>query len=157
MEAELAAALRSLIETQQHAALATLHEGEPAVSMVPYALLPQGQGFLVHVSRLAAHTEDMLTHPAVALLVTAPSGSSATPQELARASISGRALRLARDSADYAQARERYLQRFPDSEPMFGFSDFSLFAIGVKSLRFVGGFARAKTVSAEGYQQLMSG
>ena len=32
---------------------------------------------------------------------------------------------------------------------MFGFSDFSLFAIVPESIRFVGGFAQATTISPE--------
>lgn len=157
MDAELAAALRKLIQNQQHAALASLHAQEPAISMVPYALLPAGQGFIVHVSSLAAHTADMLANPAVALLVMAPPGSAGMPQALSRVSISGRARQLGRDTPDYTQARARYLARFADSEPMFGFADFSLFVIEPRSLRFVGGFARAKTVSAAAYAQLMQG
>ena len=131
MEPAQALALRSLIESQRVAALATLHNGEPAVSMVPYALLPHGQGFVIHVSRLAAHTADMLSHPAVGLLVTAPLAASESPQALARASLQGEARQLGRDSPAHPQARALYQSRFPESQEMFSFSDFSLFAIAV--------------------------
>jgi hypothetical protein len=47
--------LRELLHTQQVAALGTLHEGQPYVSMVPFALLPGGSGFVIHVSQLATH------------------------------------------------------------------------------------------------------
>jgi putative heme iron utilization protein len=140
-----AAALRALIESQQVAALATLHRGKPAVSMVPYALLPSGEGFVVHVSRLATHTADMLAGPDVALLITA-NPASAPPRELPRLSIQGRATQLAGDSGAYSVARERYLARFPDSAELFGFADFSLFTITAQSARFVGGFANATTI-----------
>lgn len=157
MEPELAAALRSLIESQEIAALATLHRGEPAVSMVPYALLPLGQGLLIHVSRLATHTADMLANPAVAMLVVSPPGSAASPQELPRASVQGRARQLITGSREYGNARARYLERFAHSEEMFGFSDFSLFAIAATSIRFVGGFAKATTILAAEYAVVMSG
>ncbi|HSV78059.1 MAG TPA: pyridoxamine 5'-phosphate oxidase family protein [Ramlibacter sp.] len=150
-------ALRALLESQPVAALATLHQGEPAVSMVPYALLPQGQGFVIHVSRLATHTADMLAHTAVALLVTAPPGSSDSPQELARASIRGPAAQIASDSARYLEARNCYLAKFPQTEELFTFADFSLFLIQARSVRFVGGFAQASTVSAEEFVRLMGG
>lgn len=71
MDADAARDLRTLLETQQVVALATLHRVEPAVSTVPYALLPADRGFVVHVSRLATHTADMLAAPVVSLLVTA--------------------------------------------------------------------------------------
>jgi putative heme iron utilization protein len=155
MEPAQALALRSLLETQQVAALATLHKGEPAVSMVPYALLRQGQGFVIHVSRLAAHTADMLSNPAVGLLVTAPPAASTSPQELPRASVQGKAQQWVHDSPAYAQARALYLSRFPQSEETFSFADFSLFVIAVHSVRFVGGFARASSVSAEQFASIM--
>src|ERR1041384_714105 len=138
MEPTQALALRSLLESQQVAALATLHNGEPAISMVPYALLPQGQGFVIHVSRLATHTADMLANPAVGLLVTAPMSASTSPQALPRASMRGKARQVASDSPAYSQARGLSLSRFPQSEEMFTFSDFSLFVIAVRSVRFVG-------------------
>ena len=148
MEPTQTLALRSLLESEQVAALATLHTGEPAVSMVPYALLPRGKGFVIHVSRLATHTADMLSNPAVALLVTASPDASTSPQAISRASIQGKAQQRAHDSPAYSQARALYLSRFPQSEEMFSFSDFSLFVIAVHSVRFVGGFAQASSVTA---------
>ena len=52
MDSSRALALRSLLHGQQVAALATLHKGEPAVSMVPYALLPNGQGFVINAEKI---------------------------------------------------------------------------------------------------------
>jgi len=155
MEPLQSAALQSLLATQPVAALATLHQGEPAVSMVPYALLPQGRGVVIHVSRLATHTADMLAHAAVALLVTGTPESAATPLALPRASLQGQAARCAPESADHGEARALYLARFPDSEPMFGFGDFSLFIVTLRTVRFVGGFGRAHTLNAEQFAALM--
>lgn len=157
MKPDLAASLRSLLMEQQTAALATLHKGEPALSMVPYALLPEGAGFVIHVSRLAVHTADMLAHPAVSLLVVAPAGSAASPQELARASVQGRARPLPPDSAEYASAQAHYVARFPSSEQTFSFSDFKLFIIEPRAVRFVGGFARATSILAREFTSVMRG
>ncbi|OGA13719.1 MAG: hypothetical protein A3G25_05460 [Betaproteobacteria bacterium RIFCSPLOWO2_12_FULL_63_13] len=71
MNPEHARILRELLRTQEVAALGTLHEGRPYVSMVPFAMLPRGKGFVIHVSRLASHTGDMLLSPGVSLLVVA--------------------------------------------------------------------------------------
>lgn len=151
------AALQSLLAAQPVAALATLHKGEPAVSMVPYALLSQGRGVVIHVSGLAAHTADMLAHAAVALLVTGTPESAATPLALPRASLQGWAAPCPPDSTDYAEARALYLARFPDSEAMFGFADFSLFIVRLRMVRFVGGFGRAHSLTAEQFAALMGG
>ena len=155
MKTDLAASLRSLLLAQQTAALATLHKGEPALSMVPYALLPEGKGFVIHVSGLALHTADMLAHPAVSLLVVAAVDSAGSPQELARASVRGRARPMPPGSAAYANAKACYLTRFPSSEHTFAFSDFKRFVIEPRSLRFVGGFGRATSILARAFPSVM--
>jgi len=156
MQSDQAALLRSLIESQPIAALATLHRGKPAVSMVPYALLPHGDGVVVHVSRLATHTADMLANPDVALLIVASPDSARSPRELPRVSLQGEARPLAPESPHYAPARERYLARFADGAELFGFSDFSLFAIALQSARFVGGFANATSIVGAELRALLS-
>jgi putative heme iron utilization protein len=139
--------LRALIAAQPLAALATLHDGAPAVSMVPYALLPDATRWVIHVSDLASHTRDMLATPEVALLVIAPPRPGISPQETPRVSISGRAEPCPREAADYAAARGAYLARFPDSEPMFGFADFRVMVIRPTGARWVAGFARAASLA----------
>lgn len=111
----------------------------------------------MHVSRLATHTADMSANPAVALLVAAPPGSAASPQELPRASVQGRAAPCAPDSPEYQEARTAYLSRFPQSEELFSFADFSLYIVTVRSVRYVGGFANATTILAAEFSSAMSG
>ena len=154
MDASQAQALRALLQTQHVAALGTLHKGEPFVSMVPYALLADG-GLVVHVSRLATHTRDMEEHAGVGVLVMAERAADVPAQALARATLQGEALPLAPDAPAYAEGRAAYLARFPNSEPMFGFADFSLFRIVPRSARFVGGFAQAGSLTGAQYAQLM--
>lgn len=140
--------LRALVESQHCAALATLHDGEPLVSMVPFAIQPEGAGIIVHVSTLAAHTRDMLASARVSLLVMDAPRAAVTPQARARLTIQGTARQLSASGDEHPAAKATYLARFPDSEYLFGFADFSLFAITPTSARWVGGFAQAKTLSA---------
>jgi putative heme iron utilization protein len=147
MDSSESQALKSLLEQTAVAALATLHKAEPAVSMVPYALVPGTARFIIHVSRLATHTQDMLAHPAVSLLVTAAPASS-SPLALPRASVTGQARLCSPDEADYATARAAYLAKLPDAEELFSFSDFSLFIIEPRTLRYVAGFGRAMSLQA---------
>lgn len=149
MNPAYAQALRELLRTQQVAALGTLHQGQPYVSMVPFALLPGGSGFVIHVSQLAAHTNDMLLSPHVSLLVVAPPTPDVPAQALARITVQGRAVQVADTTAGHAEAKAAYLSRFPQSADLFSFTDFSLFAIWPDSIRFVGGFAQATTISPE--------
>jgi heme iron utilization protein len=146
MTAEQAAALRAILTTQTVAALGTLHEGAPQVSMVPFALLPDGTA-VIHVSTLAAHTRDMLAAPAVSLLVMAPLTADVLPQALPRVTLQALAAACDEDDPRYAAARAAYLARFPDSEPMFSFGDFGLFLLAPQSLRLVAGFAQARTLA----------
>lgn len=149
MDASESAALMSLLRTQPVASLATLHKGAPAVSMVPFALLPDGTGFVIHVSQLATHTQDMLHNPAVALLVTAPLAVGDSPLALPRASVQGQARQCPPESPGYEKARQAYLTKLPDAESLFSFGDFSLFIIEPESLRWVAGFGRAMSVVGE--------
>lgn len=149
MDPAQAKALKTLLETQEVAALGTLHQDEPFVSMVPFALLPRGRGFVVHVSQLAAHTKDMISNPAVSLLIVSPPSPEVPAQALARATIQGQARQCADADPDHPHARRAYLSRFPQSAEMFTFSDFSLFVIVPRSARFIGGFAQARSLTAE--------
>lgn len=155
MDGDRDQALRALLLAQEVAALGTLHQDEPFVSMVPYALLPGGV-LVVHVSRLATHTRDMERHPGVSVLVLAPRAPGVTAQALARATLQGEASPCPPEDTGYAEARAAYLARFPDSEPLFGFADFSLFRIVPRSVRFVAGFAQAWSLTGERYAALMS-
>jgi hypothetical protein len=147
MNPAYAQTLRELLRTQEVAALGTLHKGQPYVSMVPFALLPGGSGFVIHVSQLAAHTKDMLSSPHVSLLVVAPPTPDVPAQALARVTVQGRAVQYADATKAHAEAKAAYLSRFPQSTELFSFADFSLFAIWPDSIRFVGGFAQATTIS----------
>jgi len=140
-------ALRELLSTRRVAALGTLHGGSPYVSMVPFAITRDGKAFLIHVSELSAHTEDMLTDPRVSLLVTGEEKPGVVAQELPRVTILGKAAPLEDPSRDYDAGKARYLERFPDAEPIFGLGGFSLFTIRPEHVRWIGGFAGAQTLT----------
>lgn len=150
-----AAALRELLQGQQIAALGTLHAGRPFVSMVPFALLPGSAEFVIHVSQLAAHTQDMLANPEVSLLVVAPPRPEVPAQATARVTLQGRATPCTQANPLHAQAQAAYLARFPHSAQMFGFADFSLFIVPPTSVRYVGGFAQAMSLGAEEFAAVL--
>ena len=138
------------------AALGTLHEGVPFVSMVPYAVASDGS-LVLHVSRLAAHTQDMLDHPDVSLLITESEGSGKMPQALARVTVQGRAKMLERDSQKHIDARDVYLLRFPDAAPLFEFSDFNIVIIKPISARVIAGFGQAVTMTGDDFSTTVGG
>lgn len=135
--------LSKLLAGSHVASLATLHDGAPAVSLTPWAPSADGAALLVHVSRLAQHTGDMLADPRVAMMIAEPETSGTLPQALQRVMVHAAAREIDRDAAEYDAAKEAYLARHPRSAMTFGLGDFSIFAIEPRSIRFVAGFGRA--------------
>jgi hypothetical protein len=117
--------------------------------MVPFAVFGGGRGFVIHVSGLASHTRDLEADPRVSLMVTAADDGEAPAQALPRVTVQGRAMVLEEDGPGYGLAREAYLARFPQAEPLFGFADFRLVAIRPLALRLVTGFGQAASLGPE--------
>ena len=149
--ASLADVLRSLLAGRSVGSLATLHDGRPAASMIPFAAtVVAGRLHLVaHVSGLAAHTRDMRAHPEVCLLVTAAESSGVMPQALPRVSLPAVARFIPSDHPEHAAARAAYLAKFPEAADMFQLGDFSIVVFEPTSARVVAGFARAVTLSPD--------
>jgi putative heme iron utilization protein len=157
MTPEQVQSLRRLFQGPRVASLGTLHEREPYVSMVPFALLPDASALVIHVSALSPHTRDMIESPRVSLLVVAPESPDAPPQALARVTIRGRAEQYPVATPGYSSAREAYLSRFPQSANTFELPDFSLFAIRPLSVRFIAGFGQALTLTPSAFTTALSG
>ncbi len=150
MEISEMKALARLIRGRRWAALATYGDGAPMASMVAYAVEGEFSGFLLHLSRLSAHTRNLLGSPQASIAISEPDSARVRdPQTLGRVSIQGEARTIPSDSPEYARARALYEERFPDSSPLFEFEDFLLFRFVPREARYVGGFARAFTVSRE--------
>ena len=145
MKAEELAIVANLIRGQRHGALGTLREGAPFVSMVAYAAEPDFGGLLLHLSRIAPHTRQILADPRAWLLICEPDDGREDVQTLARITLSGAATPIPPEQ--HAQARERYLARLPAAAPLFDFPDFGLFRLVPQEARYVGGFARAYTLT----------
>jgi putative heme iron utilization protein len=138
-----------LLQTCKVGALATSDRGAPVVSMTPYALDAQRWATLVLVSRLAAHTRNMLADPRVGFMVMQCASESASAHALARLSLQGNAVAIAPKDAGYADARACYTARFPDMRGLFELGDFVLFAIEPVAARMVAGFAEAASISPD--------
>src|SRR5512134_3952671 len=87
MEASEREVLARIIRGGRWAALATYGDGVPLASMVAYACESDFAGFLLHLSRLSAHTRNLLASPVTSLVIREPdSGRVRNPQTLARVS-----------------------------------------------------------------------
>jgi len=143
--------LRSLLLDRAVATLATLHEGRPFASMIPFAAHgAAGRLRLVtHVSGLSAHTRDMLAAPEVCLLITAADSPEVMPQALPRVSLPAVAEFVPPEHPDHAVLRAAYLAKFPHAADFFMLGDFSLVALEPTSARLIAGFGRAVTLSPD--------
>lgn len=145
-------ALAALLRSQRVGALGTLdaHDaGQPFVSMVPFALLPAGAGFVIHISALAPHTANLEQSPRAALMVMASEPPSGPVHALARASFDVQAHTPQPQSEAWQAARQAYLARFPEAEPMTQLPDFRFVTLSATRARQVAGFGAARTVPAE--------
>jgi heme iron utilization protein len=146
--------LFSLVRNSRVAALGTLHDGAPFVSMVLTAPDPTHSAWFLHVSRLAGHTQDLLKDGRVSLMLAMPDAGGTDPQQLARLTLTGEATEMSDGSAEENSAKEIYLAKFPHmAEIVDQLGDFSFWVVRPKSARFVGGFARAFTLDADGLRR----
>ena len=149
-EPRLNRALRDLLGTQRIASLGTLNaDGGPFVSMVPFAIEPDAACLVIHVSLLAPHTRNLLTNPDVSVMVMQPEVAGEPVHALPRVSMNATAARLQPESTRWLAARQAYLARFPEAEPMTHLGDFSFFAIYPTAARQVAGFGTARPLEAE--------
>ena len=149
--------LRRLLDERPVASLATLHGGEPAVSMVPFVLRDDSGVLLIHVSALATHTRDMHSHPRVGLMVMAAPDGATPAQALPRVSLQAEVRVLPREGDEYEAAKAAYLARFPDAAVTFELADFSLVVLTPSSARLVAGFGRAHALVGEPLQRWLRG
>lgn len=148
--------LLALIRNQRIAALGTLRNSAPEVSLVPFAASRDCSAFYIHISRLAHHTQNILHDARVSLLLSEADDGSRNPSSLARVSIQGEAVLVEANSSEYENAHSTYLTKVPQSEMMFGLGDFGLYKIVPQTARFVAGFAQTHNLTLRDFQEVGS-
>lgn len=143
---------RTLLATQKMGVLSTnasqggALEGFPAGAVASFAAQADGLPVFA-LSSLSAHMRDLRADGRCSLVVAE---DGAEGMNSARVTLIGTVEEVA-DEEEQAACREAYLARHPDAF-WVDFGDFSWFKMrSVATVRLVGGFARAHTVSAEAY------
>ena len=154
MDSELEEKLAEMLRSSRVAGFGTLRNGAPLVSMVAYLPEEDFSDFYMHVSKLAQHTQDMLADARVGLLISEADDGRTDPQTLARVSILGAAEQVGIENPEYSTIRTRYVARFPQSAPLFGFGDFGIWRIIPTSARFVAGFAQAFNLTPDALKRV---
>jgi putative heme iron utilization protein len=141
------ATAKNLLRSIRAGALATIdrNTGHPFGSLVNVATDSDGSP-LILISRLSSHTANLEADSrASVLLATAGKGD---PLAHPRLTVLGRFAKIARDAADEAHLRRRFLARHPKAELYAGFADFALWRMTVESAHLNAGFARAADLTA---------
>ncbi len=131
--------VQKLIQQEKFGVLSTLsvkHDGWPFGSATPYAISASGDPIIL-VSSLAEHTKNMMNDPRVSLFIQNTT-TDANPQSIARATLLGVVEAVNENESE--DAAQKYLSRFPDAAQNFQLGGFSLLKIGVKQVRYIGGF-----------------
>jgi putative heme iron utilization protein len=149
MDSQSEKLLVHIITTIRIAALGTIRDEAPRVSMVAFVPAQDFSAFYVHISRLAQHTVDMQKNKQVSLLIAEADDGRVDPQSLARLSVRGSAEFMQNGEPGYTPVKTMYIERFPASEPLFNSADFGLWRIKPKGARFVAGFSKAFNLTPE--------
>lgn len=140
--------LRDLLREQRVLALAVVVEGEPVAGLVPFLAAPDLSSLAVHVSALARHTAGLGEGAAWSGVVHVPDTPDADPLRIERVTLFGTSRRV--ENPDVLRAiREAWAQRFPGAEATLGLGDFAFYALEPKGGRLIGGFGRARNLTAD--------
>ncbi|MDX2011906.1 MAG: pyridoxamine 5'-phosphate oxidase family protein [Myxococcaceae bacterium] len=145
-----AEAARAVVAGASQGALATLSEdGTPLSTWV--ALSDDGTGTpLFLFSGLSEHTRNLRARPRASLLVVADSSGAGGPMDRARVTLSGAMTFL--QGAEAQAAKSHFVTRNPDAAQYAALPDFTPARLEVETVRFVGGFARAASLSLDDYR-----
>jgi heme iron utilization protein len=144
--------VRTLLTTRRVLSLAVVVEGAPVIGLLPFAVMPDVSALIVHASRLARHTRGLIDGAPFDALVHDPDDSD--PMQVNRVTLRGMVRAVADDASAHAAARDAYLARFPEAEPIASLGDFAFFRLEIQAGRVVTGFASAANVTRETLDQL---
>ena len=134
--------LNDLLKVERVMSLSLLVEGKPYVSLLPFVLEQDLCSVFIQASDMARHTAGLFNGAPFTLLIHMPDKQGLNPMELPRVSLYGTVLMLVRDSVQYNNAKEVYVEKFKEHGQFFDFTDFNLYQLSIEGGRFVAGFGR---------------
>jgi heme iron utilization protein len=154
MDNESEKLLVHILTSVRIAALGTIWDEAPRVSMVTFVTAQDFSAFYVHVRRLSQHTMDMQKNNQVSLLIAEADDGRTDPLTFARLSIRASAEFMENGVPGYAPVKAKYIERFPASEPLFRTAEYGLWRIKPKGARFVAGLGKAFNLTPEILQKI---
>lgn len=138
---------RTIAAAANAATLATLTaHGDPWASLVTYGLVDGAP--VLCVSQLAEHGRNLARDPRASIAVVEPS-AHADPLAGGRVTLAGVVHQPSGD--EQVAARNAYLAAVPAGKYYIDYSDFALWVLRVQRVRWVGGYGRMDSATAEDY------
>jgi putative heme iron utilization protein len=138
---------RTVAASTHTGTLATLTaDGEPWASFVTYGLLDGAP--VLCVSNLAEHGRNLATDSRASISIVAPQ-RDADPLASGRVTLAGAVEEPAGEQR--AAARDAHLSAVAAAKYYIDYSDFSLWVLRVRRVRWVGGYGRMDSASGEAY------
>jgi putative heme iron utilization protein len=156
MDQERLVAIRTLLTSRKVLGLAAVIDGEPAASLLPYAVAQDFGAVYVQASQLARHTRALTSGARVSLLIHGLDTDDADPLQIERLTVQATVEPLERESEAFSRASEHFVARFPSAAVTLDFDDFGLFALRFHDGRYVAGFAQAFDVEPDDFAAIAS-
>ena len=138
---------RTIAASTNTGTLATLTStGDPWASFVTYGLL--GGAPVLCVSHMAEHGRNLAGDPRASIAVVAPTTDS-DPLANGRITLAGFVEHPSGDELE--AAREAHMAAVPAAKYYIDYSDFALWVLRVQRVRWVGGYGRMDSATAEAY------
>jgi putative heme iron utilization protein len=146
--------IRELLTTRRVLCLAAMIDGEPAASLLPFAVASDLGSVYVQASQLAKHARALVAGAPVSLLVHGLDTEDADPLQVPRLTVQAIVEPLDRGTADFDAASRVFIARLPGAEMTLDLADFTLYRLRFGRGRFVAGFAQAFNVGPEIFREL---
>jgi heme iron utilization protein len=138
---------RTIAASTNAGTLATLTAtGDPWASMVTFGLL-EGAPVLC-VTNMAEHGRNLLGDQRASIVIVAPT-TDPDPLASGRVTLAGVVERPSED--ELAGAREAYLAAVPAAKYYLDYTDFTMWVLRVRRVRWVGGYGRMESATDEAY------
>jgi heme iron utilization protein len=122
-------------------------DGDPWASLVTFGLLDDGSPVLC-VSHMAEHGRNLAGDPRASIAVVAPA-TDTDPLANARITLAGVVEHP--EGAELEAARQAHMAAVPAAKYYIDYSDFALWVLRVKRVRWVGGYGRMDSAAGADY------
>lgn len=154
MDRQVLEAVRDLVASHRVLSLAVVIDGDPEVSLLPYAVRPDYGAVYVQASALARHSRGLQPGARVGVLIHEHDAPDADPLQTKRMTVQATVSVLDRESDAFAAARERFVARFPGAETTLSLGDFNLYELTLGRGRYIAGFAQAFNIGPDTFREV---